>query len=52
MPVKHVHKSLASINEKTFYLNRNTNEKTKIALFYVNFVCSAIIYFGQGKYVF
>ena len=44
MPIKQVHKSFMSINKKTFFnINFfficNTNEKTKIVPFYINFVC-------------
>ena len=42
MPIKHKYKSLASKNEKNILLsqlffNCDTNEKTKITLFYVKF---------------
>ena len=46
MSIKHIHKSLVSKNEKTFfyinfYINFicNSNEKTKVTFFYVNFFC-------------
>ena len=42
MHIKHIHKSLASKIEKTFfYINfdHNRTKKTKITLFYFNFVC-------------
>ena len=46
MPIKHVHKSLANINEKNVlflstFFNRNTKKKQK-QLFYVSFVVELI----------
>ena len=44
MPIKHINKSLAGYKQKKIlvcqlFFNHNTNEKTKITLFYVHFVC-------------
>ena len=38
MPLKHVHKSPASINFNINFSSIVTNEKTKITFFYVSFV--------------
>ena len=51
MPIKHVQKSLAGINEKTcfnmnFSLIVTQMKKTKITLFCVNFFLLSLIYFG------
>ena len=47
MPVKHVHNSLTSINEKTFfYINFSsvvTQIKNQVTLFYVNFLLKFIV---------